>query len=128
MTALVLEPAGVDIEQVMEWVLLSGAAGAVIVAAWLLEAKQRVIENMAPVLTRRSRRCFAVMLAVAAVAYALTGRRRLRPRAARGVRRPHGAGPRARAVRDVGLGPLGAAGPDGPHPNWSRSVARCSST
>ena len=29
-----------------------GAAGAVIVGSWLVEAKQSVIENMAPVLTR----------------------------------------------------------------------------
>jgi hypothetical protein len=39
------------LERVVEWVLPSGAAGAVIVAAWLVEAKQRVVENMAPVLT-----------------------------------------------------------------------------
>jgi hypothetical protein len=35
-----------------EWVLPCGAMGAVIVAAWLVEAKQNVIENIAPVLTR----------------------------------------------------------------------------
>lgn len=39
---------------VMAWVMLPGAMGAVIVAAWLVEAKQSVVENMAPVLTRRS--------------------------------------------------------------------------
>jgi hypothetical protein len=34
------------------WLLPCGAGAAVIVAAWLVEAKQSVIENMAPVLTR----------------------------------------------------------------------------
>ncbi|WP_353829149.1 permease prefix domain 1-containing protein [Agromyces sp. SYSU T0242] len=37
---------------VAAWVLPCGAAGAVLVAAWLVEAKQQVIENIAPVLTR----------------------------------------------------------------------------
>jgi len=35
-----------------EWIVPMGAAGAVLVAAWLVEAKQSIIENMAPVLTR----------------------------------------------------------------------------
>jgi hypothetical protein len=34
------------------WVLMFGAPGAVLVAAWLVEAKQNVVENIAPVLTR----------------------------------------------------------------------------
>ena len=34
------------------WLFPCGAAGAVIIASWLVEAKQSVIENMAPVLTR----------------------------------------------------------------------------
>ena len=34
-----------------EWVLPCGAMGAVVVAAWLVEAKQSVVENIAPVLT-----------------------------------------------------------------------------
>ena len=34
------------------WLVPCGAAGAVIVGSWLVEAKQSVIENMAPVLTR----------------------------------------------------------------------------
>lgn len=33
------------------WILPCGAVGAVLIAAWLVEAKQSVIENMAPVLT-----------------------------------------------------------------------------
>jgi hypothetical protein len=37
---------------VRTWVMPCGAVAAVVVAAWLVEAKQSVIENMAPVLTR----------------------------------------------------------------------------
>ena len=44
-----------------------------IVAAWLVESKQRVVENMAPVLTMLFTPLFAVMLAGAAVIYAVTG-------------------------------------------------------
>ena len=73
MTAGVFEPTGVDVERIAEWVLPSGAAGAVIVAAWLVESKQRVVENMAPVLTMIFTPLFAVMLAGAAVVYAVTG-------------------------------------------------------
>ena len=76
LTTLILEPAGPDLaERVIEWMLPSGAAGAVIVAAWLVESKQRVVENMAPVLTMLFTPLFAVMLAGAAVVYALTGLR-----------------------------------------------------
>ncbi len=73
LTAGILEPTGIDVERIAEWVLPSGAAGAVIVAAWLVESKQRVVENMAPVLGMLFTPLFAVMLAVAAVVYAVTG-------------------------------------------------------
>ena len=73
LTALILEPTGVDVERIAEWVLPSGAAGGVIVAASLVESKQRVVENMAPVLTMLFTPLFAVMLACAAVVYAVTG-------------------------------------------------------
>jgi hypothetical protein len=73
LTAAILEPAGIDPERIAAWVLPSGAAGAVIVAAWLVESKQRVIENMAPVLTMLFTPLFALMLACAAVVYAVTG-------------------------------------------------------
>jgi hypothetical protein len=69
----IFEPTGVDVDQIAAWVLPSGAAGAVIVAAWLVESKQRVVENMAPVLTMLFTPLFAVMLACAAVVYAVTG-------------------------------------------------------
>jgi len=73
LTALILEPTGMDVDRIFEWVLPSGAAGAVIVAASLVESKQRVVENMAPVLTMLFTPLFAVMLAGAAVVYAATG-------------------------------------------------------
>ena len=73
LTAAILEPAGVDVDRIAAWVLPSGAAGAVVVAAWLVESKQRVVENMAPVLTMLFTPLFAVMLASAAVVYAVTG-------------------------------------------------------
>ena len=73
LTAAILRPTGVDVDQIAAWVLPSGAAGAVIVAAWLVESKQRVVENMAPVLTMLFTPLFAVMLACAAVVYAVTG-------------------------------------------------------
>ena len=73
LTAGILEPTGIDVDRVAEWVLPSGAAGAVIVAAWLVESKQRVVENMAPVLTMLFTPLFALMLAGAAVVYAVTG-------------------------------------------------------
>jgi hypothetical protein len=44
------------------WLLPCGAAGAVIVGSWLVEAKQSVIENMAPVLTRLFTPLFTLLL------------------------------------------------------------------
>jgi hypothetical protein len=45
----------------------------VIVAGWLVESKQHVVENMAPVLTMLFTPLFAVMLTVAAATYAVSG-------------------------------------------------------
>jgi hypothetical protein len=73
LTTAILEPTGVDVQSVFEWVVPSGAAGAVVVAAWLVEWKQRVVENMAPVLTLLFTPLFALMLAASAVVYAATG-------------------------------------------------------
>ena len=47
---------------VQEWMLPCGAAGAVIIAAWLVEAKQSVIENIAPVLTKVFTPLFTALL------------------------------------------------------------------
>jgi hypothetical protein len=46
------------------WLIPCGAMGAVIIGAWLVEAKQSVIENMAPVLTRLFTPLFTVLLLV----------------------------------------------------------------
>jgi len=54
------------------WLLPCGALAAVIVAAWLVEAKQSVIENMAPVLTRVFTPLFAVALLAFLVAIVWT--------------------------------------------------------
>ncbi len=60
---MLFEAIGIDAEPFLEsWLLPCGAAGAVLVAAWLVEAKQSVIENMAPVLTRLFTPLFAVLL------------------------------------------------------------------
>ncbi len=73
LTMLLLEPTGVEVELVADWVLPSGAAGAVVIAAWLVESKQRVVENMAPVLTMLFTPLFAIVLVVATVVYVATG-------------------------------------------------------
>jgi hypothetical protein len=44
------------------WLIPCGAAGAVIFGSWLVEAKQSVIENMAPVLTRLFTPLFTILL------------------------------------------------------------------
>ncbi len=62
-TSLIFQAIGVDVARVFEsWVLPCGAAGAVLVGSWLVEAKQSVIENMAPVLTRLFTPLFAAVL------------------------------------------------------------------
>lgn len=60
---MLFQAIGIDAEPFLEsWLLPCGAAGAVLVAAWLVEAKQSVIENMAPVLTRLFTPLFALLL------------------------------------------------------------------
>ncbi|MDR0960122.1 MAG: permease prefix domain 1-containing protein [Propionibacteriaceae bacterium] len=51
-------------EAIVTWVLPLGAAGATLVATWLVEAKQSVVENMAPVLTKIFTPLFTVLLLV----------------------------------------------------------------
>src|SRR5207247_10104752 len=55
------------------WLVPCGAAGAVIIGSWLVEAKQSVIENMAPVLTRLFTPLFTVLLLAFLGAIAWTG-------------------------------------------------------
>jgi hypothetical protein len=71
LTMAAFEAIDVDASPVLvEWVLPLGAAGAVLVAAWLVEAKQAVIENIAPVLTRVFTPLTILMLAAVLVAFA----------------------------------------------------------
>jgi hypothetical protein len=57
-----------------DWLIPCGAMGAVLVGSWLVEAKQSVIENMAPVLTRLFTPLFTVLLLVFLATMAWTGR------------------------------------------------------
>ena len=60
---------GLDAGRVVEeWIIPCGVAGAVVVAAGLVEAKQSVIENIAPVLTKLFTPLFTAMLLALVVA------------------------------------------------------------
>ncbi len=73
--AMIFFVIGVDVEPLFEsWLLPCGAVGAVIIASWLVEAKQSVIENMAPVLTRLFTPLFAAVLVAFLVTLLVTGR------------------------------------------------------
>ena len=66
---------GIDAEWfIQSWLIPCGAAGAVLIASWLVEAKQSVIENMAPVLTRLFTPLFALLLVTFLGTLLLTGR------------------------------------------------------
>ena len=68
------ESIGLNVEWLAEaWLLPCGALGAVIIGSWLVEAKQSVVENMAPVLTRLFTPLFAVVLLAFLVTMAWTG-------------------------------------------------------
>lgn len=72
---MIFKAIGVDLEPFLAtWLLPCGAAGAVVVGSWLVEAKQSVIENMAPVLTRLFTPLFAALLIAFLAALAWTGR------------------------------------------------------
>ncbi|CAN5268905.1 hypothetical protein BH09ACT3_BH09ACT3_09250 [soil metagenome] len=75
LTMFVLSPIEPDfpVEQLITWVLPSGAAAAVVVAAWLVEAKKGIIENLAPVLTAIFTPLFAVMLVLSSIGYLFAG-------------------------------------------------------
>jgi hypothetical protein len=56
------------------WLLPCGVVAAVVVAGWLVEAKQSVVENMAPVLTRLFTPLFTAVLLAFLVALAVRSR------------------------------------------------------
>jgi hypothetical protein len=62
-TVFIFKAIGLNAEPLIgRWLVPCGAAGAVLIAAWLVEAKQSVIESMAPVLTLLFTPLFAVLL------------------------------------------------------------------
>src|SRR5688572_17833617 len=72
---MMFQTIGIDAEWfIQSWLIPCGAAGAVVVASWLVEAKQSVIENMAPVLTRLFTPLFAGLLVTFLATLLLTGR------------------------------------------------------
>ena len=74
-TAGIFSAIGIDAGQFIGlWLVPCGAAGAVVVAAWLAESRKGVLERIAPVLTRLFTPMFAAMLAAFLIAVALTGR------------------------------------------------------
>ena len=68
LTAGMFGAIGIDFEPLFEDWIPCAILGAVIVASWLVEAKQSVIENMAPVLTR----IFTPLFAIALLAFLAT--------------------------------------------------------
>ncbi|MFE2757254.1 permease prefix domain 1-containing protein [Actinosynnema sp. NPDC059335] len=54
------------------WLIPCGAAAATVVAAWLVEAKQSVVENIAPVLTRLFTPLFTAVLLAFLVTFGVT--------------------------------------------------------
>ena len=73
-TIMMFQAIGFDVEWLAgNWIIPCGAMGAVIVGSWLVEAKQSVVENMAPVLTRLFTPLFTVVLLVFLATMAWTG-------------------------------------------------------
>jgi hypothetical protein len=73
-TVFLFQAIGLSAETlVSEWLLPCGAAGAVLIGAWLVESKQSVIENMAPVLTMVFTPLFALLLLLFVVTMVWTG-------------------------------------------------------
>jgi hypothetical protein len=74
-TVMLFNAIQVDPEELVgHWLVPCGAMAAVIVGAWLVEAKQSVIENMAPVLTRLFTPLFTLVLLAFLATMLFTGR------------------------------------------------------
>ncbi|MBD5784604.1 hypothetical protein IF650_00265 [Cellulosimicrobium terreum] len=74
LTGGVFSLADIDLEPYLEdWILPFCVPGALVVAAWLVEAKQNVVENIAPVLTRVFTPLTVVMLVALFVVLATAG-------------------------------------------------------
>ncbi|MEX2529328.1 MAG: permease prefix domain 1-containing protein [Gemmatimonadota bacterium] len=75
LTFALFQAIGLDVERLVQnWIVPCGFAGATVVAAWLVEAKQSVIENMAPVLARVFIPLFALVLVAFVATMMVTGR------------------------------------------------------
>lgn len=72
LTGALLAPVGVDLDVLAAWVLPSGAAGAAVVATWLVDAR-RGVGAIAPTLAAVFTPLFAVMTVVVLATYASTG-------------------------------------------------------
>jgi hypothetical protein len=73
--SMTFQAIGIGVEPfVKSWLMPCGAVGAVLIGSWLVEAKQSVIENMAPVLTRLFTPLFAAMLVTFLATLLWTGR------------------------------------------------------
>jgi hypothetical protein len=73
-TVFIFEAIGLDAAPLLaRWIIPCGAAGAFIIGAWLVESKQSVIENMAPVLTLLFTPLFTLLLLTFVVTMILTG-------------------------------------------------------
>jgi len=75
LTLATFQVIGIDFEPVLEnWILPFAVPGALVVATWLVEAKQHVVENIAPVLTRVFTPLTVAMLLVLLAVLAAAGR------------------------------------------------------
>jgi len=74
LTVAVLTAVHIDPEPVLAgWILPIAVPGALVVAAWLVEAKQNVVENIAPVLTRVFTPLTIIMLLAVLAVFATAG-------------------------------------------------------
>ena len=73
-TLMMFQAIGMNAEWLAQgWLVPCGAMGAVLVASWLVDAKQSAIGNMAPVLTRLFTPLFTILLLVFLATMAWTG-------------------------------------------------------
>ena len=74
LTLVMFEAIDLDVSVfIVEWVLPCGAMGAVLVSAWLVERRQSIMQNLAPMLSRVFTPLFAAMLPVFLTAMVVTG-------------------------------------------------------
>lgn len=72
--AIIFQTIAIDIEPFFEQWVLCGVLGAVIIAAWLVDIKKGVVENLAPMLSRLFSPLFAIVLITFLGTLLFTGR------------------------------------------------------